>query len=182
MRTPRVCGRQAPGVPSSPAGPPSISQIQESGFCHFFFACLLLRQKGISWINMDSNMDYRINSLERGSESLVLSDNSLLGGTLAQMMFPACLIKNLSIGLIILTLSSRLFLIILLVQFAEFTKCFLRHGFFWNYFWSFLYKVVLVSSVQWSESAVCIHISPLFWTSFPFGSPQSSLCYTVGSH
>ena len=75
-------------------------------------------------------MEYRINSLERGSESLILSDNSLLGGTLAQMMFPACLIKNLSIGLIILALSSRLYLIILLVQFAEFSKCFVRHGFF----------------------------------------------------
>ena len=48
------------------------------------------------------------------------------------------------------------------------------------------YNVVLVSTVQRSESAICIHISPLFWISFPFRSPkstkQSSLCYTVGSH
>ena len=49
-----------------------------------------------------------------------------------------------------------------------------------------LYNAVLVSTVQQSESAVHIHISPLFWLSFPFRSPQSteqsSLCYTVGSH
>ena len=36
-----------------------------------------------------------------------------------------------------------------------------------------LYSVVLVSVVQHSESAVCIHISSLFsWISFPFRSPQ----------
>ena len=49
-----------------------------------------------------------------------------------------------------------------------------------------LYNVVLVSAVQQSASAVRIHISPLFWISFPFRSPQSieqsSLCYTAGSH
>ena len=49
-----------------------------------------------------------------------------------------------------------------------------------------LYNVVLVSAVQQSESAICIHISTLFWISFPFRSPQSteqsSVCYTVGSH
>ena len=49
-----------------------------------------------------------------------------------------------------------------------------------------LYNVVLVSTVQQSESAIHIHISPLFWISFPFRSlqsiQQSSLCYTVGSH
>ena len=46
--------------------------------------------------------------------------------------------------------------------------------------------MLLVSAVQQSESAVCIHISPLFWISFPFRSPQSieqsSLSYTVSSH
>ena len=31
-----------------------------------------------------------------------------------------------------------------------------------------------VSAVQWSESAICMHISPLFWISFPFRSPQST--------
>ena len=31
---------------------------------------------------------------------------------------------------------------------------------------------MLVSAVQQSESATCIHISPLFWISFPFMSPQ----------
>ena len=49
-----------------------------------------------------------------------------------------------------------------------------------------LHNVVLVSSVQQSESAICIHISLPFWISFPFRSPksteQSSLSYTVGSH
>ena len=49
-----------------------------------------------------------------------------------------------------------------------------------------LYNVVLVSTVQQSLSAIRIHISPLFWISFPFRSAQtieqSSLCYTVGSH
>ena len=47
-----------------------------------------------------------------------------------------------------------------------------------------LYKVVLISTEQQSESATCTHISPLLWISFPFRSPQStewkSLCYTVG--
>ena len=45
-----------------------------------------------------------------------------------------------------------------------------------------LYNVVLISTVQQSESAVLIPVSPLFWISFPFGSLQSveesSLCYT----
>ena len=46
--------------------------------------------------------------------------------------------------------------------------------------------VVLISAVQQNESATRIHISPLFWISFPFKSPQSAeesfLCYEVGSH
>ena len=33
---------------------------------------------------------------------------------------------------------------------------------------------MLVSTVQWNESAICIHISPLFWISFTFRSPQST--------
>ena len=45
---------------------------------------------------------------------------------------------------------------------------------------------MLVSAVQQSESVIRIHISPLFYISVPFRSPQSidwsSLCYTVGSH
>ena len=45
---------------------------------------------------------------------------------------------------------------------------------------------MLVSTVQQNESAVCIHISPLFWISFPFRPPQSteqsSLCYSIGSY
>ena len=49
-----------------------------------------------------------------------------------------------------------------------------------------LYNVVLVSAVQQSESAIHIHISPSFWISFPFRSPQtteqSSLYYTFCSH
>ena len=32
---------------------------------------------------------------------------------------------------------------------------------------------VLVSAVQQSESATHIHISPLPWIAFPFGSPQT---------
>ena len=48
------------------------------------------------------------------------------------------------------------------------------------------YNVVLVSTVQQSESAIHIHISSPFWISLPFRSPQSteqsSLRYTVGSH
>ena len=36
-----------------------------------------------------------------------------------------------------------------------------------------LYNVVLVSTVQQSESAIHTHIFPLFWISFPFRSPQS---------
>ena len=49
-----------------------------------------------------------------------------------------------------------------------------------------LYKVFLVSAVQYSETAVHIQISPFFWISFPFRSPRSpeqgSLCSTAGSH
>ena len=37
-----------------------------------------------------------------------------------------------------------------------------------------LYNVVLVSTVQQSESAIRIHVSNLFWISFPFRSPQST--------
>ena len=46
--------------------------------------------------------------------------------------------------------------------------------------------MLLVSAVQQTESATCIHISCLPWISFPFGSPQSfeqnSLCYIVHSY
>ena len=41
---------------------------------------------------------------------------------------------------------------------------------------------VLVSTLQQSESAVCIRISPLFWTLFPLGHNRaewSSLSYTI---
>ena len=45
-----------------------------------------------------------------------------------------------------------------------------------------LYNVVLVSTVQQTESAVLTRVSPLFWISFPFGSLQSTeesfLCCT----
>ena len=37
-----------------------------------------------------------------------------------------------------------------------------------------LCSAVLVSAVQQSESALCIHTSALFWISFPLRSPQSS--------
>ena len=47
-------------------------------------------------------------------------------------------------------------------------------------------QCVLVSAVQKSQSAIHIHIPPLFWISFPFRLPQSTegsaLCHTVGSH
>ena len=48
-------------------------------------------------------------------------------------------------------------------------------GFFKFYFIgvSWLYNVVLLSSVLLSESAISIHILPHFWISFPFRSPQS---------
>ena len=36
------------------------------------------------------------------------------------------------------------------------------------------YNAVLASTVQWSGSATRTHVSPLFWISFPFGSPQST--------
>ena len=46
-----------------------------------------------------------------------------------------------------------------------------------------LYNVMLISTVQQNESAIHIHISPPFGTSFPFRSPQgikqNSLCHTV---
>ena len=37
-----------------------------------------------------------------------------------------------------------------------------------------VYNVVLVSTIQQSESAVCIHISPLFWIYCLYRSPQSA--------
>ena len=47
-----------------------------------------------------------------------------------------------------------------------------------------LYNVVLLATVQQSQSAICIHISPFLGISIPFRSPhsteQSSLSYTVG--
>ena len=48
------------------------------------------------------------------------------------------------------------------------------------------FSVLSVSTVQQSESAVPIHIPPVFWISFPFRSPQSVLnrvlCSMVTSH
>ena len=38
---------------------------------------------------------------------------------------------------------------------------------------------VIVSAVQQSESAICIHNFPLFWISFPFRSPQHWLEFPV---
>ena len=50
------------------------------------------------------------------------------------------------------------------------------YTFFFNFFIyigaQLLYTAVLVPTGQQSESAICIHISPLFWTSVPFRSPQ----------
>ena len=34
--------------------------------------------------------------------------------------------------------------------------------------------VLLVSTEQQGQSAICTHISPLFWISFPFRPPQST--------
>ena len=49
-----------------------------------------------------------------------------------------------------------------------------------------LYNVVLVSAAQQSESAICTHMSTLFWISFPFRSPpsaeESSRCCPVCSY
>ena len=36
------------------------------------------------------------------------------------------------------------------------------------------YNDVLVSAVQQSESAICIHMPALFWIFFPFSSPRST--------
>ena len=36
-----------------------------------------------------------------------------------------------------------------------------------------LYNVALVPGVWCCESAMCLHLSPLFWVSFPLRSPQS---------
>ena len=38
---------------------------------------------------------------------------------------------------------------------------------FYYYYWSSKYTVVLVSVIQRTESAICIHISPPSWTSHP---------------
>ena len=39
--------------------------------------------------------------------------------------------------------------------------------------WGAIAFSMFVSTVQQSESVICIHISPHFWTAFPFRSPQS---------
>ena len=49
------------------------------------------------------------------------------------------------------------------------TQCFLN--FFFLIGVQLLYNVVLVSAVQQSESAICIHISPPSWTSLPPHTP-----------
>ena len=36
-----------------------------------------------------------------------------------------------------------------------------------------LYNVVLASTVQQSDSPMCLHVSPLFWVSFSFRSPRT---------
>ena len=45
---------------------------------------------------------------------------------------------------------------------------------------------MLVSDAQQNESAICVHIRPLFWISFPFRSALSTelsaLCCSVNSH
>ena len=47
---------------------------------------------------------------------------------------------------------------------------------FWKFYWHIVvYNVVLVSTVQQSESAVCIHVSPLLCIPFSFRSPQSPI-------
>ena len=60
--------------------------------------------------------------------------------------------------------------------------------FFFNFYWNIV-ALQLVSTIHQNESAICIYIyiyiSPLFWISFPFWSPQNikdnSLCCTIGS-
>ena len=48
---------------------------------------------------------------------------------------------------------------------TEVTVCTRAHSYF---------TLLSISAVQRSESAVCIHTSPLFWISFAFRSPQST--------
>ena len=58
----------------------------------------------------------------------------------------------------------------------------LEMAFFFSFIFYFfigvqlLYNVVLVSTVQQSASAICIHIFPLFWISFPFKLLQNIPC------
>ena len=40
-----------------------------------------------------------------------------------------------------------------------------------------LYNAVLVSAVHWSESTICIHISPVFWTTL--ATPIPSVCAAI---
>ena len=54
-----------------------------------------------------------------------------------------------------------------------------KYFYFFNFLLIFIgvslfYNVVLVSNVQQSESAIRIHIFPLFWVPFPFRSPQNT--------
>ena len=43
-------------------------------------------------------------------------------------------------------------------------------GYCFVFCWGIVALQCWVSAVQWSESTICIHISPLFWISFPFRS------------
>lgn len=45
-----------------------------------------------------------------------------------------------------------------------------------NFYWHLVALIVitLVSTVEQNDATMCIHRSPLSWTSFPFRSPQST--------
>ena len=71
---------------------------------------------------------------------------------------------------------SRTFVItipLLRILFLQITPLNSTFFFYWFFFIGvqLLYNVVLVSVVQWSDSTICVHISPPSWTSLPFPTP-----------
>ena len=65
-------------------------------------------------------------------------------------------------------------LLLLPHQYHLFKKAFDGKSFFFFYLECSCFTVLLVSAVHWSESATGIRISPLFWISFSYRSPQST--------
>ena len=138
-----------------PCGPSLISSLTPS---------LSLKSGGPfqKWRLPPSSLDVRTQEVQNFSRIRLLLLNQWI--SLGKVIVPYALLRNTLKGL-----KSTLHLM---------NPTLLSHQVF-VFVWIFigvelLYNVVLFYAVQWSESDIHIHISPLFWISFPFRSPQST--------